>query len=599
MADSADDAVHGDGVRKRLRSTRYRAAAQAGSSASDGIADDTAPSSVATSSSVAVDSSVTGDETAERESFAQEKRKYRKGPQTLSEVEEHIATVVSLRSFKDLVKGEKLDILMVYFNIIARHMEEQSRNKGRKAKPVEAVEQTAKTLRRSPTSVKRLVQSWKDAFQLPAEQRLPALFRILHVENSRETSQEKRARISQHCYPIVRDYVRTMRLNRSRVTARQIVDVLVAHEKLNVERNVATNEYDRKALSSALRTVQRFLIKHKFKRGRKTGTLKVGDDQVVLRNKYIKTLLNNREAPQTHRKREVYLDESYIHQHYNRLENSLYDPNDVLDTATAPPAKGRRYCFLAAIQGPSISTSAPAGLVPGSVWAFCPQAASASRGDYHKNFNGKNFVKWWKDQLLPNLHEPSLIIMDNAAYHKTIPESAPNPTRMRKADILSKLVELKLPFETPIQVLEARGILQHWVNQNVEFEVVQLARDLGHEVLFTPPRYSDLQPIELVWAHIKGAVGRQYTAGTKLADVKARLDVEFAKLEQPQGCDLVGRIISSVDRVIDRFMKEMQEEDELVDQELAHDVEDGDIDEVPLEGNSDSDESDDEGETSI
>jgi hypothetical protein len=38
-------------------------------------------------------------------------------------------------------------------------------------------------------------------------------------------------------------------------------------------------------------------------------------------------------------------------------------------------------------------------------------------GDYHDNMNRKNFENWFKTELIPNLEEPSLIIMDNASYH--------------------------------------------------------------------------------------------------------------------------------------------------------------------------------------
>ena len=60
--------------------------------------------------------------------------------------------------------------------------------------------------------------------------------------------------------------------------------------------------------------------------------------------------------------------------------------------------------------------------------------------------------------------------------------------------------------------------------------VVLVAKEMGHTVLFTPPYHSDLQPIELVWAHVKGAVGRQYTVGTTFAQVLQRLKQAFADL---------------------------------------------------------------------
>eukprot|EP00977_Amphora_coffeiformis_P030312 scaffold46135_cov458-Amphora_coffeaeformis.AAC.1 len=54
------------------------------------------------------------------------------------------------------------------------------------------------------------------------------------------------------------------------------------------------------------------------------------------------------------------------------------------------------------------------GVVAGTVWSFCPQQKKLHKGDYHKVFKSTNFLQWWRDQLLPNLKQPSLIIMDNA-----------------------------------------------------------------------------------------------------------------------------------------------------------------------------------------
>ncbi len=42
----------------------------------------------------------------------------------------------------------------------------------------------------------------------------------------------------------------------------------------------------------------------------------------------------------------------------------------------------------------------------------------------------------------------------------------------------------------------------------MEIELKAEAQD--NQILWTPPRYSDLQPIELVWALEKGRVGRLY-----------------------------------------------------------------------------------------
>jgi hypothetical protein len=70
---------------------------------------------------------------------------------------------------------------------------------------------------------------------------------------------------------------------------------------------------------------------------------------VTKRAVYLKMLMRNRKAAPSERLREVYLDESYIHQHYNRLEDSLFDSNDEQDEQLRVQHKGKRYCFLSVI----------------------------------------------------------------------------------------------------------------------------------------------------------------------------------------------------------------------------------------------------------
>ncbi|RHY81664.1 hypothetical protein DYB35_012998 [Aphanomyces astaci] len=85
-----------------------------------------------------------------------------------------------------------------------------------------------------------------------------------------------------------------------------------------------------------------------------------------------------------------------------------------------------------------------------------------------------------------------------------------------------------------IDVKEFRSTLWAKLKTHIAANIVpvdvQLAKDRGHEVVFTPPYNSDLQPIKMVWAYVKGAVGRQYNTSTKFPDVRQRLDREFAGL---------------------------------------------------------------------
>jgi len=165
------------------------------------------------------------------------------------------------------------------------------------------------------------------------------------------------------------------------------------------------------------------------------------------------------------------------------------------------------------------------GVVPGSVWTFCPQQKKLHKGDYHKVFNSTNFLKWWNDQLLPNLHQPSLIIMDNAKYHCTFPDDVP-VGRKKKEDYIaycnSRHIVIKSTDTIPILKMKTKAKLQE---EKMMCEL--LAEAQGHRVLFTPPCHSNFQPIELLWAKLKGNIGRKYKSNTSMAILKKRLDEEF------------------------------------------------------------------------
>jgi hypothetical protein len=112
--------------------------------------------------------------------------------------------------------------------------------------------------------------------------------------------------------------------------------------------------------------------------GKRVGNLVPLPENVAKKHHYLRTFFANRaKAPEDERLREVYTDESYIHEHYHRNEDSLFDPNDEQDVIYQKEKhKGRRYCFCTAIQGPNplgeeATEDDKAGLVPGSVWAFC------------------------------------------------------------------------------------------------------------------------------------------------------------------------------------------------------------------------------------
>ena len=166
------------------------------------------------------------------------------------------------------------------------------------------------------------------------------------------------------------------------------------------------------------------------------------------------------------------------------------------------------------------------GVLKETVWTFSPQAKKDHHGDYHKVFDQHNFLAWWKDQLLPAIAgQPHLIIMDNASYHRALPDSVPKLTAKKQV-----LIDYLTTKGVTVEATDTVAILKEKVRAEKAKEkpkVVLLAEDQGHEVLFTPPYHSGLQPIELLWAKLKGNIGRKYSKDTTMKVLKQRLDEEF------------------------------------------------------------------------
>jgi hypothetical protein len=248
--------------------------------------------------------------------------------------------------------------------------------------------------------------------------------------------------------------------------------------------------------------------------GKRRGNLVPSEANVAKKHHYIRTFFANRAKPQGERLREVYTDESYIHEHYHRNEDSLFDPDDDEDVIYQKEKhKGRRYSFYTATQGPNPIVEAPeepedlAGLVPGSIWAFCLQKKSDHQGDYHKVLNSDKYIKSFRDQLISNLRQPSLIMLDNAAYHCVYGEGVPQWYRMKRQECIDYLTAKSIQYDPSMSAMEMKLLVKEYVASNVKIEVQHHAEEGGHTVLFTPAYHSDLQPIELVWALIKGNVG--------------------------------------------------------------------------------------------
>jgi transposase len=398
-----------------------------------------------------------------------------------------------------------------------------------------------------------------------------------YESEQRGNGRKKASRIPQTVEVLsgVREFVRDKRSRREHVTGRQVLDFLIAEEIVHVPKD-DFGFYEKKALATAKRATNRWLKKNGYRRGKRSDNIRLKEHVAVKREQYLLEFIGNREKPPDQRYREVYLDESYCHQHHNHHDQSVYNPDDKLDFQEKKSSnRGQRYCFLAAIQGTNprkeicVDPADKARLVPNSVFMFKPSARKDHLGDYHKVFNGKNFIDWFRDQLLPNLGDcPCVIMMDNAAYHLVYSEHVPRPYKMKKAELIEYLVSKGQSTtdqdgrQLPVLLLRAK--VKEYIEKNEVSAVIKLAREKFQKILFTPPYHSDLQPIELLWAKIKGNVARLYSNGRTIEELKEQLDAEFksASLPTDKASASIQGMIDATAAIAKKFWDDIPREDE-------------------------------------
>ncbi len=254
--------------------------------------------------------------------------------------------------------------------------------------------------------------------------------------------------------------------------------------------------------------------------------------------------------------------------------------------------KGCQYCFIAAIIDAKHGNENPeselekAKLLPQTLEIFEGKNVSQKKEtkDYHGVFNSEFFENWFK-KLLTCLEarnlENTVIIMDNAQYHKAKPANLPR-SGAKKADLIAYATAHQIAFTCNNTALVLRGKIKEWADRNVELVVVTLAKESGHMVLYSPPYHSDLQPIELVWAIVKGEVGCQYTVDTTFQDVKGRLVRSFENLKTTtiHGC------INKANRHLQTLHKHIEQLDVIEDNNndnASVDSSDNEVGNAPIE----------------
>ena len=131
----------------------------------------------------------------------------------------------------------------------------------------------------------------------------------------------------------------------------------------------------------------------------------------------------------------------------------------------------------------------------------------------------------------------------------------PKLSKKVKIEIQQFFWENCIEHDESMTALEIEMRLKRKRSQHITSEYIQISGIPGHKILFTPSYFSYLEPIELLWARMKGNIGRNYSLETTLRKVSEKLKIEFEKLNTEGRQNAIRDMIHHVDKVISRFMQ--------------------------------------------
>jgi transposase len=331
---------------------------------------------------------------------------------------------------------------------------------------------------------------------------------------------------------VVRAYVRKANLEGSYITLETIRDYLIERSP--------EEQFSVRTLSRAL---DRWGFE--FGKGIRTQHLKEKDHVIVARQRYLRAIRSNRSPlkDETTIRPEVYIDESYVNKNHSN-DFTWYVEEDG-PWIQKPTGKGERLIIMNAITKD--------GWVPGAKNVF---KSTRKTGDYHGQMNAGQFQRWFSEMLLPNIPPNSIIVMDNASYHKAlIEDSAPISTSSKKR-IRDWLEKNDIPCRDDCLRVELITMLNK-IAPNPTYVIDEIAYRHGHKVLRTPPYHPELQPIEICWGIVKNEVARNCNFTMK--NLENQLEEAFKNVIS-ETCE---KIIKRIRKVEDKFWDEDAKMDQL------------------------------------
>ncbi|KAF0706107.1 DDE 3 domain-containing protein [Aphis craccivora] len=190
-----------------------------------------------------------------------------------------------------------------------------------------------------------------------------------------------------------------------------------------------------------------------------------------MRVKFLRTIVNLRQNNDT--RPVIYLDETWVNQ--NHTKGYIWQNEFNSEGLKVPTGKESRLIICHA-------GSSSFEFVPGSKLIFRCQS-----------------------------EEPSVIVMYSAPYHSVLVENYPKiPKANEKKENVQKWLSEKGVEYSPLETLsKLRERVKQLVPRQKIYKLDQIVLEIGHEVVRLPPYHCQYNPIELIWARVKGDVAKK------------------------------------------------------------------------------------------
>ena len=268
----------------------------------------------------------------------------------------------------------------------------------------------------------------------------------------------------------------------------------------------------------------------------------------------------------------VFLDESYVNRNHTKGHTWYHPEDEILNSVAGPAGKGERLIMLTGIT--------PDGIlgfdrVHGEMGSLLVWQAKKSRGDYHDNMNSKNFMTWFETAMIPAVKaqypgKKVVFVMDNAPYHCVLPDGVPNFNKLKRDELCAELDKRGVAYKKRgdpgvggewDRVDALRKLLKDDVELGwggrIPYLVEHVAEQHKYEVVFTPPYYPELQPIELLWGNVKYHVANLFRGERSMRELEEHLLDAFHKFGTAEHCQ---KLIQHVVQYEDQYRAEVEEE---------------------------------------